>query len=388
MIKMIMPEELKTYWDKNPRNRNQIVIDGLATNMQAHGFNPEHPVIAFVYDGQYHLSDGHHRREGAIQAGVSKIPVELHKGDADAHLESLCMANLKFDLALGNVGQMFTPAEKRTAITQALTIPHIWWKSDKWLSKLWRTSHSAIANYRYQIVQKMLAPDNPLGLSQKRILELKEAILMGKRQSENGQWQPVKNCRVKSMVEATHVPRTLLSDIVEQPLTKPSKVVEKKTHFVYALNCGATDVDGHPCITFGHSTKEAWDGRLRNYKTCAAFDPDLLGVIECYGEKDARRTERTVLRYTKNQIPLEKARSEMRRVDVDLLLSIGKLFNAPNWLNTDWKFRKTDTNHVDTTRLNRDDILIFMKNCRRKFGRLCVTLPEEFIMIYRQLEDE
>ena len=203
MVITLRPDQLTLYWDKNPRKRNQTVIDGLYMNMTANGFDVNYPLTVFEFDGRYHLSDGHHRLEAAIQAALTEVPVDIRDGDADAHLESLYFDNMnKFDVALGNIGQMFTPAEKREAIKGALTIPSIWVKSDRWLAKMCRTSHVSIKNYRDDIGVKVLTPSNPLGLTQSRILELEDLILMGKRQSEDRQWQPVQNCKLKPQVEA------------------------------------------------------------------------------------------------------------------------------------------------------------------------------------------
>ena len=201
-VKMLRPDQLTTYWDKNPRKRNQEVVDGLYTNMLEHGFDSDYPLTAYEFGGRYHLSDGHHRLEGAIQAALTEVPVDVRQGNEDMHLESLYFDNMnKFDIALGNIGQMFSLSEKREAIKGALTIPGIWTKSDRWLAKICRTSHVSVKNYRDDIGVKVLTPSNPLNLSQKRLLELEDAILMGKRQSEDGQWQPVPNCKLKPKVE-------------------------------------------------------------------------------------------------------------------------------------------------------------------------------------------
>ena len=161
---------------------------------------------------------------------------------------------------------------------------------------------------------------------------------------------------------------------------------KQNKHFVYALNCGATDIDGHPCITFGRSSRYTWTGRYRNYKSSAAFDPDLLGVLECYGMNDARRMEKAVLQYTAKKAPLENARSEMRRVDVPLLMFIGELFREARWLlGKEWNTRKPATEAYNAARFNRDDILNFVKMGYHK--RSLGSVKDRVMRVYRKLED-
>lgn len=201
-VKMLKPDQLTTYWDKNPRKKNQSVVDGLYTNMLETGFDADYPLTAYEFGGGYHLSDGHHRLEAAIQAALTEIPVDVRQGNEDMHLESLYFDNMnKFDIAFGNIGQMFTPTEKRNAIKGALTIPSVWQKSDRWLAEICRTSVTSIQRHRAAVGDTIVSPSNPGQLSQKRILELEDLILMGKRQAADGQWQPVKNCKLKPQVE-------------------------------------------------------------------------------------------------------------------------------------------------------------------------------------------
>ena len=208
-IKMLRPDQLTTHWDKNPRKKNQQVIDGLYTNMLENGYNEDYPVTAFEFGGNYNLGDGHHRLEASIQAGLRELPVDVKEGGEDEHLLSLCFDNMQFDVALGTVGQMFTPAEKRTAIKQALTIPSVWEKSNHWLSKLYRISEKSIRNYRDVVGADISAPVNPLGLSEERRHELEELIMRAERVGEDGVWQPIKNCKIREKLLEKRKERSL-----------------------------------------------------------------------------------------------------------------------------------------------------------------------------------
>ena len=55
-------------------------IKRLAKDMKANGYDQSKPISAQQNArGRLEISDGHHRREAAIQAGVDKVPVEVSK---------------------------------------------------------------------------------------------------------------------------------------------------------------------------------------------------------------------------------------------------------------------------------------------------------------------
>ena len=200
-IRMLRPDQLTTYWEKNPRKKSQQVIDGLYQNMLEHGFNDAYPLAVFEFSNRYHLSDGHHRYEAARQAGLSEVPCDVRDGDADAHLESLMLDNMKFDVALGNIGQMLKPKEKRAAVEQLILLPKYWMRTDVWLGDEFRTTSQTISNYRKTQGFKILNPSNPLNLSEKRIAELEALILKNERIDPNGDWIPVKQSKLKAELE-------------------------------------------------------------------------------------------------------------------------------------------------------------------------------------------
>lgn len=73
----------------NPKNlisqqsRNEMtgsVIKRLEKDMRINGFDKNQPVTAVVRsDGRLVISDGHHRTQAAIRAGITEIPVEVFK---------------------------------------------------------------------------------------------------------------------------------------------------------------------------------------------------------------------------------------------------------------------------------------------------------------------
>lgn len=50
----------------------------LTKNMRLYGFDPHYPISGVIgQDGRALISDGHHRVQAAIAAGISSVPVDL-----------------------------------------------------------------------------------------------------------------------------------------------------------------------------------------------------------------------------------------------------------------------------------------------------------------------
>lgn len=157
-------------------------------------------------------------------------------------------------------------------------------------------------------------------------------------------------------------------------------------HFVYALNCGATDTDGHPCITFGRSTTKTWAGRYRNYKSGTAFAPDLLGIINCSGEEDARRMEKAVLSITSARTPLGRKHCELRRVDFRLLMDIAHVFDWAHGIAGTQRREANPMNAMKSDGLTPDDISVFVSLARSHHKQQSVESAHQRLMYsYRKL---
>lgn len=56
------------------------VIKRLEKDMRANGFDANQPISGVVRaDGRVEISDGHHRAQAAIRAGLTEVPVEVYK---------------------------------------------------------------------------------------------------------------------------------------------------------------------------------------------------------------------------------------------------------------------------------------------------------------------
>lgn len=54
-------------------------VKRLTKDMKENGFDQNQPVSTVVRaDGRLIISDGHHRTEAAIKAGIDKIPVDVY----------------------------------------------------------------------------------------------------------------------------------------------------------------------------------------------------------------------------------------------------------------------------------------------------------------------
>jgi len=53
-------------------------IKRLEKHMRTHGFDPQKPIYGVMRaDGRILISDGHHRVQAAIRAGLHQVPVEI-----------------------------------------------------------------------------------------------------------------------------------------------------------------------------------------------------------------------------------------------------------------------------------------------------------------------
>lgn len=73
---MTSPKNLIPTQSKSELTGSQV--KRLTKDMKANGFDPNHPVSAQRNErGRLEITDGHHRTEAAIKAGIEKIPVEV-----------------------------------------------------------------------------------------------------------------------------------------------------------------------------------------------------------------------------------------------------------------------------------------------------------------------
>ena len=201
-MQTITTNKIVTYWDDNPRNKNQEVVDGIWANMLENGYNHDYPlqVYKFEEDDLFHLTDGHHRYESALAANIQEVPAIITEGTRDEHFEAVQLSNMKHDISIGSVAQMFKPSEKREAVKRLLTLPKYWERSNVWLAEDFRTTDPTIINWRNDTASKILEASNPLNLSEERLAELRTLILKSERVSKDGQIQPVLNCQHKNIL--------------------------------------------------------------------------------------------------------------------------------------------------------------------------------------------
>ena len=182
MLQHLNSHEIVTYWDQNTRNKNQSFIDDLYLNMTHQGYDDKYPVKAYQFEGdpKFHLADGHHRYEAAVLANIGQIPAEVVSGTPEDHIESMCLDNMQFDVSRGDIGQIFSTAEKRDAIKRLLLLPGWWRRSDKWIAADFGLSHVSIKNYREAQGVKILTPLQ-LNLTQDQRVALEAEILKRER---------------------------------------------------------------------------------------------------------------------------------------------------------------------------------------------------------------
>ena len=168
MLQHLNSHEIVTYWDQNTRKRNQPFIDDLYLNMTHRGYDEKYPVKVYQFEGvpKFHLADGHHRFEAAVLANIGQIPAEVVSGTPEDHIESMCLDNMQFDVSRGDIGQIFSAAEKREAIKRLLLLPKWWGRSDRWIAEDFALADKSINRYRESVGATIVAPGE-LNLTQK-----------------------------------------------------------------------------------------------------------------------------------------------------------------------------------------------------------------------------
>ena len=207
MLQKLNSHQIVTYWDQNTRKRNQAFIDDLYLNMTHRGYDDKYPVKVYQFekDPKFHLADGHHRYEAAVLANIGQIPVEVVSGTSEDHIESMCLDNMQFDVSRGDIGQIFSAAEKREAIKRLLLLPKWWGRSDRWIAEDFGLADKSINRYRESVGATIVAPSE-LNLSQEHRVALETEILKRERVSkdgkdgEDGQVQPV-TCKTADLLE-------------------------------------------------------------------------------------------------------------------------------------------------------------------------------------------
>ena len=201
MLQHLNSHEIVTYWDQNTRNKNQSFIDDLYLNMTHQGYDDKYPVKAYQFEGdpKFHLADGHHRYEAAVLANIGQIPAEVVSGTPEDHIESMCLDNMQFDVSRGDIGQIFSTAEKRDAIKRLLLLPKWWRRSDRWIADDFSVVHRTINGYREQQGVQICTPGE-LNLTQDHRVALETEILKRERVGKDGKVQSV-TCKTADLLE-------------------------------------------------------------------------------------------------------------------------------------------------------------------------------------------
>jgi hypothetical protein len=102
------------------------------------------PIIVYLDQNQYILSDGFHRLEAMKLAGHDNISVELREGDRRAAILNSIITNSKHGRALNN-------ADKRKAVSKMLKDSEWSRFSDRKIAGYCGVSHTFVSNIRREI---------------------------------------------------------------------------------------------------------------------------------------------------------------------------------------------------------------------------------------------
>lgn len=75
VLRVVNPKNLRPI--QGPEEMTGSQIKRLSRDMRANGYNPNYPIEAAKVDGRLIITDGHHRTEAAMRAGLSEVPVKI-----------------------------------------------------------------------------------------------------------------------------------------------------------------------------------------------------------------------------------------------------------------------------------------------------------------------
>ena len=186
----------------NHRETNQNYIEALADSMRNVGFSAEYPVDVFRSENipnhdldpeatPYVVACGVHRTFAAQKAEIEKIFATIHDGGEEAWVEMMHSDNFQFDPATNrDIGQPFTPKERRAACSQLLLLPKYLEQTNTALSEAWNTSESNIRRWKEEIAG-LIETNSPMlrlwGISDGRVERLKTILASNARVNEKGE---------------------------------------------------------------------------------------------------------------------------------------------------------------------------------------------------------
>lgn len=196
----------------NHRETNQNYIEALADSMRDVGFSAEYPVDVFRSENipnhkldpeatPYVVACGVHRTFAAQKAKLDKIFANIHDGGEEAWVEMMHSDNFQFDPATNrDIGQPFTPKERRAACTQLLLLPKYMEQTNTALAELWNTGESNIRRWKQEVDNLVNLNTNAAqlrvwGISDGRIERLKTVLASNKRTNGKGETVQVRKPR-------------------------------------------------------------------------------------------------------------------------------------------------------------------------------------------------
>ena len=195
----------------NHRETNQHYIDALADSMREVGFSAEYPVDVFKSANipnhkldpeitPYVVACGVHRTFAAQKAELDKILANIHDGGEEAWVEMMHSDNFQFDPAENrDIGQPFTPKERRAACSQLLLLPKYMEQTNTALSEGWNTSESNIRRWKQEIADLVTHNSPKLrlwGVSDGRVKRLKDILASSDRMNGDGKIVQVRKPRL------------------------------------------------------------------------------------------------------------------------------------------------------------------------------------------------
>lgn len=103
-LETIAVEKLRPH-PKNPRAMmRQHVVDGIAADIIADGFDPSHALIVRPVESHFEIISGHHRFEAAKQAGLIELPCWVRQMGDEAAFFALVKNNRQGELSPLEIG--------------------------------------------------------------------------------------------------------------------------------------------------------------------------------------------------------------------------------------------------------------------------------------------
>ena len=208
----IDPKQVAIIEVVNHRETNKDYIDALADSMRDVGFSAEYPVDVFKSENipnhkldpeatPYVVACGVHRTFAAQKAELDKIFATVHDGGEEAWVEMMHSDNFQFDPGTNrDIGQPFTPKERRAACTQLLLLPKYMEQTNTALAETWNTSESNIRRWKQEVDDLLNLNQNAAklrvwGISDGRIERLKTVLASNKRTNSKGETVEVRKPR-------------------------------------------------------------------------------------------------------------------------------------------------------------------------------------------------